>query len=51
MNRDFHKRRSVVGIDDLHPLREVRLQFGKLRFNRGGGIEGIGAGSELNSQS
>ena len=51
MNRYFHKRRGVVRIDNLHPLREIGLQLGKLCLNRRCGIKGIGAGCELNPEA
>ena len=51
MNRDFNERGRIVRIDHLHSLGEVRLQFGQLRFNRGGSIQRVGAGRELNTQT
>ena len=51
MNGDFDERGRIIRINHLHPLREVGLQLGQLRFNRGGGIQGVGAGRKLNTQT
>ncbi len=48
LDGDLHKRRGVVGVDDLHIGREVIRQLIELGTHLLGGIQRVGAGSQLN---
>ncbi|MNC05041.1 hypothetical protein D3C75_524980 [compost metagenome] len=50
MDGDLHKRRGVIRIDYLQPLREKRLQLCQLGFDRRRGIQRIGTGCQLDPQ-
>ena len=51
MNRDFHKRRGVVGVDDLQSLREELLQLCQLALDGCRRIQRVCTSSELNPQT
>ncbi|MNI53848.1 hypothetical protein D3C73_1087040 [compost metagenome] len=51
VNRDFNERRGVVRINHFHPLREERLHFGQRVFHTLSGVQGVGTGSQFDTQA